>query len=122
MIQKTLMTAAIAAALIVASSMQNKPASADGDMASYKAALPLLEEAGGGKTCTECFIEKYAPAVFTKAFAVSKDGAYGGRWKKNISMDEAREGALASCRKKPTYNPANPCVVFFENDKLVWKP
>lgn len=36
-------------------------------------------------------------------------------------MEKAREAALASCRKKPTYNSANPCVVFMENDKVVWK-
>ena len=94
---------------------------AEEDMSPYKAAVPALERAGGGKTCVECFLEKYAPAERPKAFTVSKDGAYGARWKKSLSPERVREEALASCRKKPAYNPANPCVVFFENDKLVWK-
>ncbi|MBD1549590.1 hypothetical protein [Roseibium aggregatum] len=88
----------------------------------YKSALPALQKAGGGKTCTSCFLNKYAPATFNKAFAVSKDGAYGGRWGKDLSISAAKRAALDSCRKKPNYNPANPCVIFFENDKLVWKP
>ena len=88
----------------------------------YQAAVPALEEAGGGKTCVECFLEKYGPAEFNKAFAVSKDGAYGGHWRKSYTMDQVREKALQSCRKKPTYTPANPCVIFMENDQLVWKP
>lgn len=88
----------------------------------YEAAKAALAEAGGGKACEKCFLENYAPAEFTKAFALSKDGAYGARWKKGISLDEARNAALESCRKKPAYSDANPCVVFFENDRLVWKP
>lgn len=97
-------------------------ARAEGDPAAYKAAVPALEEAGGGKACVECFLEKYGPAEFNKVFAVSKDGAYGGRWKKGQPMANLRDGALMSCRKKPAYNPENPCVIFFENDQLVWKP
>lgn len=110
---------AVAASLMV---LASNTARAEGDPAAYKAAVPALERAGGGKTCVECFLEKYAPAEFNKAFAVSKDGAYGGNWKKGRSMEGVRERALESCRKKPNYNPANPCVVFFENDKQVWKP
>lgn len=106
---------------IVLATVASHAVRADGDMSAYKAAVPALERAGGGKTCVECFLEKYAPAEQPKAFAVSKDGAYGARWKKSLSPEQVREEALASCRKKPTYNPANPCVVFFENDKLVWK-
>lgn len=88
----------------------------------YKAAVPALQKASNGKTCVSCFLNKYGPATFNKAFAVSKDGAYGGRWGKDISMSAAKRAALKSCRKKPNYNPAHPCVIFFENDRLVWKP
>lgn len=88
----------------------------------YAAAKDALAEAGGGKACETCFLEKYGPAEFTKAFAVSRDGAYGARWKEGMPLEEAREAALESCRKKPTYTDANPCVIFFENDRLVWKP
>lgn len=111
----------IAVAAVLAISVATGAARAD-DQAAYKAAVPALEEAGGGKTCVECFLDKYGPAEQPKAFAVSKDGAYGARWKRSLSMEQVREEALASCQKKPTYNPANPCVIFFENDKLVWKP
>jgi len=97
-------------------------ARADSDLAAYQAAVPALEQAGGGKTCVTCFLERYAPAEQPKAFAVSKDGAYGARWKKSLSVEQVRREALESCRKKPEFNPANPCVVFFENDKLVWQP
>ena len=106
----------------VAMLLAGATARAEGDPAAYKAAVPALAQAGGGKACVECFLEKYAPAPFNKVFAVSKDGAYGGRWDQRKSLDWAREGALANCRKKPNYNPANPCVIFFENDKQVWKP
>lgn len=88
----------------------------------YKAAVPALEQAGGGKACVTCFLERYAPAEQPKAFAVSKDGAYGARWHGRLSMEQVRREALESCQKKPEYNAANPCVIFFENDKLVWKP
>lgn len=88
----------------------------------YEAAKEALAEAGGGKSCESCFLEKYAPAEFTKVFAVSKDGAYGARWKEGMPLEEARNAALESCRKKPSYTDANPCVIFFENDRLVWKP
>lgn len=111
----------IVAASVLMATVATGAARAD-DQAAYKAAVPALEEAGGGKTCVECFLDKYGPAEQPKAFAVSKDGAYGARWKKSLSMEQVREEALASCQKKPTYNPANPCVIFFENDKLVWKP
>lgn len=97
-------------------------ARADSDLAAYQAAVPALEQAGGGKACVTCFLERYAPAEQPKAFAVSKDGAYGARWKKSLSVEQVRREALESCRKKPEFNPANPCVVFFENDKLVWQP
>lgn len=97
-------------------------ARADSDLAAYQAAVPALERAGGGKACVTCFLERYAPAEMPKAFAVSKDGAYGARWKKSLSVKQVRREALESCRKKPEFNPANPCVVFFENDKLVWQP
>jgi len=97
-------------------------ARADGDLAAYQAAVPALEQAGGGKACVTCFLERYAPAEQPKAFAVSKDGAFGARWKKSLSVEQVRQEALESCRKKPEFNPANPCVVFFENDKLVWQP
>ena len=97
-------------------------ARAEGDPAAYQAALPVLEQAGGGKACSTCFIERYAPAEFNKAFAVSKDGAYGGRWSRNESIATVREKALDSCRKKPNYRAEFPCVVFFENDRLVWGP
>ena len=113
---------AIATAAILLATTVSGIARAEGDPAAYKAAVAALEQAGGDKTCVECFLEKYAPAEFTKAFAVSKDGAYGARWKRGMSMDEARTEALASCRKKPTCSSANPCVIFFENDKQVWKP
>jgi hypothetical protein len=96
-------------------------ARADSDLAAYQAAVPALEQAGGGKTCVTCFLERYAPAEQPKAFAVSKDGAYGARWKKSLSVEQVRREAIESCRKKPEFNPANPCVVFFENDKLVWQ-
>lgn len=72
----------------------------------------------------ECFIKKYAPAQGMKAYALSKDGAYGGKWSdsgRDLSLDDVREGALASCRKKPNYKPENPCVVFMENDTIVYK-
>lgn len=97
-------------------------ARADSDLAAYQTAVPALEQAGGGKACVTCFLERYAPAEQPKAFAVSKDGAYGARWKKSLSVEQVRREALESCRKKPEFNPANPCVVFFENDKLVWQP
>jgi hypothetical protein len=97
-------------------------AQAEGDPAAYRAAVPALERAGGGKTCVQCFLERYAPAVFNKAFAVSADGAYGGRWGRQLSIDEARRAALENCQRKPEFNPANPCVIFFENDRLVWRP
>ncbi|MCK6438842.1 MAG: hypothetical protein L6Q71_01415 [Planctomycetes bacterium] len=95
------------------------PASA-ADIKAYEAAVPALKEAGGANACVKCFLERYAPAEINKAFAVSKDGAYGGRWGANLSMAEARSKALDSCRQKPEFKSANPCVVFFENDKLVW--
>lgn len=89
----------------------------------YQAAVPLLEQAGGGKTCVSCFLERYATAnELPKAFAVSKDGAYGARWHRGLSMDQVKSDALRSCQSKPEFKPANPCVVFFENDKLVWSP
>lgn len=69
-----------------------------------------------------CFLERYAPAEFNKAFAVSADGAYGSRWSRRLSMDQVRREALESCQRKPEFNPANPCVIFFENDRLVWRP
>lgn len=116
------LSAGVAAAVSVAVLTSALPVMAEGDMAAYQAALPALEQAGGGKACTECFMEKWAPSPFNKAFAVSPDGAYGGRWSKNEPMDVIREKALDSCRKKPNYNPDHPCVLFFENDKLVWKP
>jgi hypothetical protein len=97
-------------------------ARADSDLAAYQAAVSALEQAGGGKACVTCFLERYAPAEQPKAFAVSKDGAFGARWKKSLSVEQVRREALESCRKKPEFNPANPCVVFFENDKLVWQP
>ncbi len=97
-------------------------AQAEGDPAAYRAAVPALERAGGGKTCVTCFLERYAPAEFNKAFAVSADGAYGGRWSRRLSMDQVRREALESCQRKPEFNPANPCVIFFENDRLVWRP
>jgi len=88
----------------------------------YRSAVPALEQAGGAKTCVTCFVERYAPAEQPKAFAVSKDGAYGARWHRQLSMDQVRREALESCQKKPEFKPENPCVVFFENDRLVWKP
>lgn len=88
----------------------------------YSAAVPQLEQAGGGRTCVSCFLERYAPAETNKAFAVSLDGAFGARWSRNLTVEQAREEALASCRAKPEYDAANPCVVFFENDRLVWTP
>ena len=112
--------AAAAAALLMSSPAG--AALAECDPAAYKAAVPALEQAGGERTCVSCFLEKYAPAPFSKAFAVSKDGAYGGWWQRGISIDEARNKALDSCRKKPSYTSANPCVVFFENDTQVWMP
>ena len=98
------------------------PASAEGDPAAYLAAVPMLERAGGGKACVSCFLERYAPAEFNKAFAVSPDGAYGGRWHNQSSLEQVRERALENCQKKPEFNPAHPCVIFFENDRLVWQP
>ncbi|MDH5748342.1 MAG: hypothetical protein OEY85_03430 [Rhodospirillales bacterium] len=82
----------------------------------------MLKQAGGANTCVKCFLEMYAPAETPKAFAVSKDGAYGGRWHNRRTHSEMRAGALESCRKKPMYRPENPCVVFFEDDRMVWKP
>lgn len=97
-------------------------AQAEGNPTAYRVAVPALEHAGGGKACVPCFLERYAPAVFNKALAVSADGAYGGRWGTQLSMDEAHRGALENCPRKPEFNPANPCVVFFENDRLGWRP
>lgn len=97
-------------------------AQAEGDPAAYRAAVPALERAGGGKACVQCFLDRYAPAEFNKAFAVSADGAYGGRWSRRLSMDQVRREAIESCQRKPEFTPANPCVVFFENDRLVWRP
>jgi hypothetical protein len=88
----------------------------------YQAALPALEKAGGGKACVACFLDRYAPAEFNKAFAVSKDGAFGGRWSADMTLSDAREAALVSCRTKPEFKPENDCVIFFENDLQVWKP
>ncbi|MBW7851430.1 MAG: hypothetical protein H3C38_13110 [Rhodospirillales bacterium] len=91
-------------------------------LAAYKAAVPALEQAGGGKACVDCFLTNYGPSPFPKAFAVSPDGAYGARYKVGASMAKMREDALASCRKKPAFNPAHDCFIFFENDEQVWKP
>jgi len=91
-------------------------------LAAYQAAVPALEQAGGGKACVDCFLTNYGPSPFPKAFAVSPDGAYGARYKVGASMEKMREDALASCRKKPAYDPAHDCFIFFENDKQVWKP
>ncbi|NQV80534.1 MAG: hypothetical protein HQ495_08265 [Alphaproteobacteria bacterium] len=88
----------------------------------YQDAVPVLEEAGGGTTAVEPFLKLYGPAEMPKAFAVSKDGAFGGRWKESSTHTKVRKEALASCRKKPNYNSANPCVIFMEDDRLVWKP
>lgn len=112
---------AFAAALLV-TLMALSAARAEGDPAAYNAAVSALDQAGGGKACVECFLTKYGPAEFNKAFAVSKDGAYGARWKKGMPIEQARAAAIESCQKKPAYNANNPCVIFFENDKLVWKP
>lgn len=95
---------------------------ASNDLSVYQAALPALERAGGGKACVTCFLERYAPASNPKAFAVSKDGAYGARWHRNHSIERIRQEALDSCRQKPEYNPANPCFIFFENNRQVWRP
>ncbi len=112
----------IAAVAILAATVTTGAARADGDPATYNAAVPALEQAGGGKACVECFLTNYGPSPFPKAFAVSPDGAYGARYKVGASMQKMREDALASCRKKPAYNPAHDCFIFFENDKQVWKP
>ncbi|GAB4541138.1 MAG: hypothetical protein Tsb0019_40970 [Roseibium sp.] len=112
----------VLAAAFVAATVGASAARAEGDPAAYKAAVPALEQAGGGKACVECFLEKYGPSPFPKAFAVSPDGAYGARYKVGASMAKMREDALASCRKKPAYNPAHDCFIFFENDQQVWKP
>ena len=97
-------------------------AHAQGTPSPYEAAVPMLEQAGGNTTCVTCFLERYAPAEQPKAFAVSPDGAYGARWHRQLSMEQVKREALESCQNKPTYNPANPCVIFFENDQLVWQP
>ena len=68
----------------------------------------------------EKFKNKFLNAPFNRAFAISKDGAFGGRWSEGLSLDEVREFALESCRKKPQYRPENPCKIYMENDAVVW--
>lgn len=111
--------AALALAIILAGASVTH---AEGDPATYQNAVPALEQAGGGKACVECFLTNYGPSPFNKAFAVSLDGAYGARWERHASLEKVREAALESCRKKPAYNAAHPCVIFFENDRQIWKP
>jgi len=94
----------------------------DDPLAAYRAAIPALLQATGGKGCTRCFMDRYAPATFNKAYAVSADGAHGGRWSPAITPEQAQAQALALCRKDKFYNPANDCFLFFENDQQVWKP
>jgi len=102
-------------------SIANAPAVPGDGGTPYEAAVPALKEAGGESVCIDCFLQRYAPAEMPKAFAVSKDGAYGARWDTRISIDEAKRAALESCTKKESFRPENPCVIFFENDRLVWK-
>jgi len=87
----------------------------------YEDAVPMLEQAGGSGP-VEAFLKFYGPAEMPKAFAVSKDGAFGGRWKSSSNMEKMRKDALKSCKKKKNYNKANPCVIFMENEKVVWTP
>ena len=67
------------------------------------------------------FQRKFLNAPFNRAFAISKDGAFGGQWGMSKSLDEVKEFALKSCRKKPQYRPENPCMIYMENDAVVWK-
>jgi hypothetical protein len=83
----------------------------DDPLAAYRAALPALRQAAGGKGCAKCFLDLYAPATFNKAYAVSPEGAHGGRWSPVITPEQAQAQALALCRKDKLYNPAH-----------VWKP
>jgi len=106
-------TLALAGALVVLGGAANADP--------YEDAVAQLEQAGG-KGPVEPFLKFYGPAEMPKAYAVSKDGAFGGRWKSSSNMKKMRKDALKSCQKKDNYNPANPCVIFMENDKVVWTP
>jgi hypothetical protein len=98
------------------------PAVGTDALAAYRTAVPALPRAAGGKGCPECFVDKYGPADFNKVYAVSQDGAYGAHWWNKGTLAQEREQALDSCQRKPDYDPAHPCFIFFENDKQVWRP
>lgn len=66
------------------------------------------------------FQNRFLKAPFNRAFAISKDGAFGGQWGKDLTLDDVRRAALESCRKKPQYRPDNPCQIYMENDTVVW--
>jgi hypothetical protein len=97
-------------------------ANAESISETYKKGATVLEQVGGGKACLTCLTNKYRYGEQPKAYALSKDGAYGASWGRNRSLKEVRRLALKSCQEKPTYTPKNPCFIFFENDKQVWKP
>ncbi len=67
------------------------------------------------------FRDKFLQATFNRAFAISPDGAFGGGWHSRKTIEEMREAALGSCRKKPNYRAKNPCFLFMENDTVVWR-
>jgi hypothetical protein len=78
--------------------------------------LPHVDAATRG-----IFQEKFLNATFNRAFAISPDGAFGGGWHSRKTMEEMRDAALGSCRKKSNYRTRNPCFLFMENDTVVWR-
>ena len=78
--------------------------------------LPHVDAATRG-----IFQEKFLNATFNRAFAISPDGAFGGGWHSRKTMEEMRDAALGSCRKKSNYRARNPCFLFMENDTVVWR-
>ena len=78
--------------------------------------LPYVDEKTRG-----IFRDKFLRATFNRAFAISADGAFGGGWHSNRSMKDMRKAALDSCRGKPNYRSRNPCVLFMENDTVVYQ-
>lgn len=65
------------------------------------------------------FRKRFLNAKGPRAFALSKDGAFGGRWDTSMSMEEIRTRALKSCENKPQYKPQNPCFIYMENDRVL---
>ncbi len=67
----------------------------------------------------QLFRKRFLNGKGQRAFALSKDGAFGGRWGTNISMEEIRAWVLESCESKPQYRPENPCFIYMENDTVL---